>query len=689
MWSDERIRSFFGELDGYVTHFSDFAADDDTNGPLFFSRALEDYCTGEDLTEDQIGKTVLNYVPYEHGFFWWGGYGVSAEHTMYLNLRNGINAPRSGSAEQNGYIMAGQIGGQIFIDPWGYVCPGDFHKAARYARKAASLAWDGEGIWGGMFIAACISAAFQSHDISDVISKGLQVIPEDSQYAAVVRDVIRWHALNPDDWRGCLEHIKKDYWMDRFIGNCHIIPNAAIMILSMLYGKGEFSRSLSICNMCGFDTDCNAGNIGSILGVLNGLDDMDIRKWFPEINDFQAASSTIGSLNITDVAATALRFARLGYLVMGEPVPAALAAVQSRHARILSFELPYSTHSVRTEFLDGGQGIAVIRNTSEDACSGNRSLSVSASPMPSARKLKVFFKTYYRKEDFSNGRYEPVCSPVAYPGQTVSVAIKPKKHALRAQLFALNAHGDEWFLSEPQVLASGSWERLEYTIPAGTDACIKEIGLLVGTDGIAKMGGEADFFIDDFIWQGPADYVIDFSKEYNWSWLQRDARTELSQFTRVRGSCLLENGRVRLYSCDFAEVYTGDIQWEDYSVSQRIRPLRGDWSGLNFRVQGAARSYAAVLGKGSVGLYKNVDCKYLLLASAETDIQSGNEYEIRAEVNGSRIIVYLDGKALIDFTDTDSPYLYGCIGMSSYGASLAEFGNITVRPFKEDENEKA
>ena len=287
MWSDERIRSFFGELNGYVAHFSDFAADDDTNGPLFFSRALDDYCASENLTPEQIGKTVLNYVPYEHGFFWWGGYGVSSEHTMYLNLRNGIPAPVSGAVEQNGFIVAEQIGGQIFIDPWGFVCPGDYQKAARYARKAASIAWDGEGIYGGMFVAACISAAFEDNDIYSVLKKGLSVIPSSSQYAKTVKDIMDWHSAHKDDWRACLEYVKKNYWMDKFIGNCHIIPNAAIMILSMLYGDGQFTRSLNICNMCGFDTDCNVGNIGAVLGVLNGLDKMDLDKWFPEYTEYE------------------------------------------------------------------------------------------------------------------------------------------------------------------------------------------------------------------------------------------------------------------------------------------------------------------------------------------------------------------------------------------------------------------
>ena len=87
----------------------------------------------------------MNYAPFEHGFFWWGGYGVSTEHTAYLNLRNGIKAPRSGSVEQNGAAVAEQIGGQIFIDTWGLVAPGNPELAAKYAAQAASATHGGNG----------------------------------------------------------------------------------------------------------------------------------------------------------------------------------------------------------------------------------------------------------------------------------------------------------------------------------------------------------------------------------------------------------------------------------------------------------------------------------------------------------------------------------------------------------------
>ena len=274
-WSYEQIEKTYGEVEDYLVDYREFAADDDSNGPMFFLRALEDY--GLNATAEEMGLTWLNYAPYEHGFYWWGGYGNSTEHTAYLNLRSGIPAPRSGSVEQNGAAVAEQIGGQIFIDTWGLVNPAAPERAADYARRAASVSHGGNGVYGGMFVAACISAAFCETEIGTVLRKGLSVIPEDCEYRRVAEDLIAYHQAHPENWREAFAYVKANYGYDRYPGACHIIPNSAVMVLSMLYGQGDFSKTLCICNMCGWDTDCNVGNVGCILGTLCGLEGIENR----------------------------------------------------------------------------------------------------------------------------------------------------------------------------------------------------------------------------------------------------------------------------------------------------------------------------------------------------------------------------------------------------------------------------
>jgi len=185
IWTYDRIYKTYGEITGYVKEFKNFAADDDANGPVFFLRALLDDAIDRPLEPQDVARAWLNYAREGLGMFWWGGYGVSTEHTAYLNLKNGIPAPLSGSIQVNGKIMAEQIGGQIFIDTWGLVNPCDPKKAADYGQAAASVSHDGDGIWGARFMCAAIAKAFETSDINEIIAAGMAQLPALCTYRAV------------------------------------------------------------------------------------------------------------------------------------------------------------------------------------------------------------------------------------------------------------------------------------------------------------------------------------------------------------------------------------------------------------------------------------------------------------------------------------------------------------------------
>ena len=118
-WTFERIIQELGEIEYYVhDRFGDplVVTDDDIAGTFTFVRALEDCGRPELLTSEKVGKAWLNYIVENRSILWWGGKGISTEHTAWLNLDNGIAAPVSGSIETNGKTVAEQIGVQIFID---------------------------------------------------------------------------------------------------------------------------------------------------------------------------------------------------------------------------------------------------------------------------------------------------------------------------------------------------------------------------------------------------------------------------------------------------------------------------------------------------------------------------------------------------------------------------------------------
>ena len=100
------------------------------------------------------------------------------------------------------------------------------------------------------------------------------MIPADSTIYRLIADIREWHAAEPD-WRKTREKIAANYGYDKYSGNCHMVPNHALIIMALLYGDDDFRKSLMIVNTSGWDTDCNSGNVGALLGIKNGLAGID------------------------------------------------------------------------------------------------------------------------------------------------------------------------------------------------------------------------------------------------------------------------------------------------------------------------------------------------------------------------------------------------------------------------------
>jgi ADP-ribosylglycohydrolase len=679
-WTYEKIKNVYGELDHYAVDYRDFAADDDSNGPLFFLRALEDGRSGLDLSAESVGEALLNYAPFEHSFFWWGGYGVSTEHTAYLNLRNGIKPPRSGSITQNGHAVAEQIGGQIFIDTWGLVNPGNPDRAAQFAGKAAGVTHDGNGIYGGIFVASCIAYAFVEKNIRAIIEKGLSYIPSDCEYARIVRAVLYYYDNNSKNWRDCFNYIFENFGYDRYPGNCHIIPNIAVMILALLYGEGSFSDTINICNMCGWDTDCNVGNVAVIMGVALGLEGIDYQKWRLPVNDFLVCSSVMGSMNIMDVPYGASYIVKLAWALEGAELPQPWKDIVSNSIDSCHFEYPGSTHAMRVRAGDTQNKIqAELINTDENAHSGKRSLKVHVMPLHPAERVYVYKKTYYFSQDFHDSRYDPSFSPLVYPGQTVHgwVYLPDYGNGCLACLYAHNADTGDLIEGKKEELKKEQWTKLECKIPSLEAGLIDEVGFAFDMLGLQRTRKDLSCLVDDLYFDGTPDYTIDFAKTREDKWTVQ--HHEIVQFSRLKGLWYLEGNEAHLSCGDFGEVYTGRHDWTDYTASFELRPVIGNDHFVNVRVQGAIRSYSAGLTRGGkLGLYKNEN-GYRKLHEENFLWKEGDYYTITVGVKGAHITVSINGKELITYTDKERPYLYGSIGLSVRDGSHCAYRKIKVK----------
>src|SRR6185503_17004426 len=271
-WYDDIMKKL-GEINGYVHDRLDMpliVTDDDISGTFTFLRALPDYGNSRDLTAEQIGQTWLNYIIENRTILWWGGLGNSTEHTAYLRLKSGLRAPHSGSIATNSQVVAEQIGAQIFIDGWGMVAPGDPELAAQLAWKAGSVSHDGEALYDAQIIAAMEAQAYIESDLNVLLDTAVKLIPNNSLTYRMINDIREWHAEFPD-WHQTRDQIVENYGYDKYGGNCHTIPNHALIIMSLMHGNDDLSKSLMMVNTSGWDTDCNSGNVGCLLGIKNGL----------------------------------------------------------------------------------------------------------------------------------------------------------------------------------------------------------------------------------------------------------------------------------------------------------------------------------------------------------------------------------------------------------------------------------
>lgn len=669
VWTDEKIREVFGEISGYVKDFTNFAADDDTNGPIFFIRALEDYGVNSEISAEDIGKTWLNYTCENHGMFWWGGYGISTEHTAYLNLKHGVKAPLSGSTERNGIVCAEQIGGQIFIDSWGLVCPGNPQLAAKYARKAASVSHDGNGIYGGMFIAACISQAFVEQDMQQIIAAGLSVIPQDCEYARMTHAVINAWREKPENFRDGFEFVKANYGYDRYPGICHIIPNSAVIILSLLYGQDDFARSVCIAAMCGWDTDCNAGNVGTITGVAYGLEQI-AAAWRKPLNDTIIASSILGSLNIVDIPTFSKYLAALGEAIARKDSPRKFTSVLPNRDIHYDFELPGSTHGFRLS----NKKKHALENTNELAYRGTRCLKATLTDLFRGEAARIYFKPWYRAEDFDDDRYYPAFSPTVYPGQTVSMQVYLKQDGSSGDLFGAlyvrNSHRKAIIKGETSKLAVNGWRECSFTIPDLQGGAIDEIGLHVEWFEKARFHGR--IYLDEVVVSGKACYTIDFAQE-------SPEFHGVSQFTFHGGSWTIENGEMSVISPTGSESYTGHYFMQDYLFQAVVIPKFGLSHNINVRVKGAMMGYAAGFnGEGKITLYKNDHgCRELM--HAEYPWKLDNAYRFQAEVRGPLLKISVNEELIFTCHDEENPYLHGQYGFSQFQGGHTHFRDVSVK----------
>jgi hypothetical protein len=206
------------------------------------------------------------------------------------NYYDSIFVPASGSPEYN--IHADDIDFQIEADYIGFMSPGMPNSGSAIAEKIGHIMNYGDGVYGGVFVAALYSEAFFESDILKIIEKAMKSLPEESDYYKIVSDVIKLHKQYPDDWKTTWTELEAKWGDVDICGagstfNIDAKLNGAYIVLGLLYGEGDPAKTLDITTRCGQDSDCNPSNAMAVLGVIKGFSGLpaDMQKGVKTIGD--------------------------------------------------------------------------------------------------------------------------------------------------------------------------------------------------------------------------------------------------------------------------------------------------------------------------------------------------------------------------------------------------------------------
>lgn len=190
------------------------------------------------------------------------------------NYYDSIFPPASGSPEYN--LHADDIDFQIEADYIGFMCPGMPKTATDIADKIGHIMNYGDGVYGGIFVAALYAEAYFETDILKIIQKALLSIPSESDYYKIITDVIKLHDQYPSDWRAAWLELENKWGDVDICGagvpfNIDAKLNGAYIVIGLLYGEGDPMKTLEISTRCGQDSDCNPSNALAVLGVMKGF----------------------------------------------------------------------------------------------------------------------------------------------------------------------------------------------------------------------------------------------------------------------------------------------------------------------------------------------------------------------------------------------------------------------------------
>lgn len=264
------------------------------------------------------------------------------------NILHGIAPPASGHWLNNPH--ADCIDYQIESDFAGLMSPGMPNTASQISDKIGHIMNYGDGWYGGVYVGAMYTLAFTSDDIRYVVSEALKTIPQQSRFYQVISDVIRWHQQYPEDWKKTWFEIERKWTEDIGCPDGVFVPfnidasvNAAYVVLGLLYGNGDFSRTLDISTRAGQDSDCNPSSAGGILGAMLGYRNIP-SYWKMGLNEAEEIDFRYTTISLQKVYELGVRHALQNITVNGGSADGNSVVIKLQKPAPVRFEQSFEGH---------------------------------------------------------------------------------------------------------------------------------------------------------------------------------------------------------------------------------------------------------------------------------------------------------------------------------------------------------
>jgi hypothetical protein len=273
-----------------------------------------------------------------------------ANQAARYNILNGIRPPQSGHWMNNPH--ADDIDYQIEADYAGLMSPGMPNAASAISDKIGHIMNYGDGWYGGVFVGAMYAQAFVSKDIRTVVESALSTIPENSDFHRCIADVISWHDRYPQDWKQTWFEVQKKWSSE--IGcpdgifnafNIDAKVNSAYVVMGLLYGNGDYGKTLEVATRCGQDADCNPSTAGGILGALLGYEKIPA-KWKAGLEGAEDIPFKYTSTSLNRVYEMSTRHALENIRRNGGTVTASTVSIPVQSPRTVQLERSFPDRKV-------------------------------------------------------------------------------------------------------------------------------------------------------------------------------------------------------------------------------------------------------------------------------------------------------------------------------------------------------